>query len=90
MDKNNKKDKVKTKLTKEKRFNIFVFVVVLVMLITCIGGCCSCISDNSSNEEYIDKTRRAFYKEQNGEDLTREEREALDNYDKWLEKQEDK
>ena len=89
MDENNKKDKPKRKWTKQDSQNVFILVVILVMIITCIGSCCSCISDSSSSNKHVDTARRAFYKEQNGEKLTREEREALDSYNKWLEEQEE-
>lgn len=80
MDKNNKKDKVKTKLTKEKRFNIFVFVVVLVMFVVCIGGCCSCVNEPTKQERNM---KRAFEKKERGEDLTPKEQETIDNYYEW-------
>lgn len=69
--------------------DVVVIVVFFLIIGITIKGCSSCMSGNSYNER-ANTSRDAFYKQQNGEDLTREEREALDEYNKWLEKQEDK
>lgn len=85
MDENNKKDKPKRKWTKQDSQNVFILVVILVMIITCIGSCCSCIGDSSSSgSKSGDAVKRAHYKQEHGEDLTEEEKKALEDYNKWL------
>lgn len=63
-------------------------IVIFGFMILGLGSCAYTVNESTSGKSSYEYAQDGYNKQQRGEKLNKNEKEALDSYNKWEEKQE--